>query len=137
MPGPPPKKNARFGKGKQGWHVLPVEGYQGPIPDWPLSTEPTAEEEEVWESVWRTPQATQWVDKGIDRTVARYCMVCVLVESDPTAALLGEMRQMDDRLGLSPMSLQRLQWEIGRVPNDAQQETDGKVIEARERFANL
>lgn len=135
MPGPPPKKNARFGKGKSGWRTLPADGYQGPVPDWPLVTEPTAEELEVWHRVWRLPQAAMWAGKGVEATVARYCKVSVAVEMEPTAAMLGEMRHMDDRLGLSPMALNRLQWEIGDPVGE--QSSSGKVIEARERFANL
>ena len=36
----------------------------------------------------------------------------MLSETEPTAAMLSEVRQLEDRLGLSPMALKRLQWVI-------------------------
>jgi hypothetical protein len=43
------------------------------------------------------------------------------------AALLAEIRQMEDRLGLSPMAMKRLQWEVadGAPP---QQVSDDNVV---------
>lgn len=39
----------------------------------------------------------------------------LLVAEQPGAAtgLLAEVRQLEDRLGLTPMSMKRLQWEVG------------------------
>jgi hypothetical protein len=47
------------------------------------------------------------------RPVARYvrCLVQAEVPGAP-AALLAEVRQMEDRLGLSPMAILRLRWTI-------------------------
>jgi hypothetical protein len=33
-----------------------------------------------------------------------------------TAALLGEIRMLEDRFGLSPLARQRLRWQVGDVP---------------------
>ena len=56
-----------------------------------------------------------WAKDGSERVVARYVLVTILAEDPnaPNAALLSEVRQMEDRLGLSPMALKRLMWEIG------------------------
>lgn len=35
-----------------------------------------------------------------------------------TASFWGELRQLEDRLGLSPMSMMRLQWEIDIAPGE-------------------
>lgn len=40
------------------------------------------------------------------------CVILIRFESPVQAALLAEMRQIEDRLGLSPMARRRLQWEI-------------------------
>jgi hypothetical protein len=46
--------------------------------------------------------------------VARYALLLRICENPETmtAALLAEARQMEDRLGLSPMAMLRLRWEI-------------------------
>jgi hypothetical protein len=54
-----------------------------------------------------------WERLGWTRAVARYSRVLVAAEQkDATGVLLSEVRQMEDRLGLSPMSMLRLRWQI-------------------------
>lgn len=63
-----------------------------------------------------TPQAAAWEDLGWTRVVARYASIVLACEQpEPPAAMLGEARQLEDRLGLSPMAMKRLQWEIGQA----------------------
>ncbi|HEV2593055.1 MAG TPA: hypothetical protein VGU02_14310 [Gaiellaceae bacterium] len=40
-----------------------------------------------------------------------------------TAALLGEIRQLEDRYGLSPMGRRRLQWEMPAPAGNAETES--------------
>ena len=84
------------------------------------------------DGLWRTPQAAMWAESGFERVVARYVMVTVLSEEEPTAAMLSEVRQLEDRLGLSPMALKRLQWVISEP-------SSGELAEVIEddRFAGL
>lgn len=47
------------------------------------------------------------------RTVARYVRAMVRSEAaDAPASLMAEARQLEDRLGLTPMAMLRLRWEI-------------------------
>jgi hypothetical protein len=53
--------------------------------------------------------------------VARYACLVAKSEIDSEdrsqtaeVALLGEIRQLEDRLGLSPMAMRRLQWEVSQ-----------------------
>lgn len=114
MPGPPPNPNAR----RRRWsrplvRLLPV-GRDGEAPAWPLPGRSTKGELALWAELWRSPQAAAWEDLGWLRVVGRYARLVVLAERrSVTAALLGEVRQLEDRLGLNPMSLKRLGWEIG------------------------
>lgn len=113
MPGPPPNPNARRTNARPDWRTLPSSGRIGTPPAWPVG-EPTAEQSELWESLWATPQAEAWEDLGWTRVVARYASIVLACEKpDATSAILGEARQLEDRLGLSPMAMKRLQWEIG------------------------
>lgn len=65
----------------------------------------------LWGDLWRLPQATQWERLGWTRDVAQYVRHKVMAElGDLDGA--REARQWSDRLGLSPMALLRLRWEI-------------------------
>lgn len=111
MPGPAPKPDARRRNAPIANTLkLPAEGRSGPAPEWPLSGNAPA----VWDELWSTPQAVAWERLGWTRTVARYVKVLGYCENPEsvTVGLLGEARQMEDRLGLSPMSMLRLRWEI-------------------------
>ena len=114
MPGPAPSPFARRKNARPDWVRLPVEGFRGDVPEWPLPFEPALAVLDAWRELWRTPQAAMWAKEGHARMVARYALMLVDAESpDAKAALLAEVRQMEDRLGLSPMAMKRLQWEIG------------------------
>ena len=111
MPGPAPKPAGQRVRRNvvAGTIRLPRAGRAGPAPDWPLS----GKAPKVWHEVWQTPQAIQWEHQGLERVVARYCRVLVAAErANAAAATLAEVRQMEDRLGLSAMAMKRLQWEI-------------------------
>jgi hypothetical protein len=112
MPGPAPKdpsvrrrKNVSVGK-----TLLPAEGRTGPVPAWPFSQ---AGEPETWCELWTTPQSVAWERAGWIRTVARYALLLSEVEvPDAKATLLGEVRQLEDRLGLNPKAMRTLLWEV-------------------------
>ncbi|MGZ0069276.1 phage terminase small subunit [Microbacterium arborescens] len=112
MPGPAPDPNARRRNKRPAAMTLPANGREGRAPAFPIKTGkrvPT-----VWASLWKTPQAVAWEKLGYHRVVARYAMLLQIVETPETAtaALLGEVRQLEDRLGLSPMAMKRLEWVI-------------------------
>lgn len=68
-------------------------------------------EAEVWRGLWRTPQAVMWERLGWTRDVAQYARL--LVRADLGDLNAGkEARQWSDRLGLNPMAMLRLRWEV-------------------------
>lgn len=72
---------------------------------------------QLWAELWHSPQAVVWDELGWTRVVARYTKLAVAAEkSDATGSLLSEVRQLEDRLGLTPMAMKRLQWEIEAEP---------------------
>lgn len=112
MPGPPPKKNARRRNARPEWRQLPAAGRTGKPPKWPLEGRRSKALDALWVELWSAPQAVAWEELGWTRLVARYARLLLAAErSNATAALLGEVRQLEDRLGLSPMAMKRLQWE--------------------------
>ncbi len=65
----------------------------------------------LWCDLWRLPQAVQWERLGWLRDVAQYVRHKVLAElGDLDGA--REARQWSDRLGLSPLAMLRLRWEV-------------------------
>lgn len=170
--GPAPNPNARRRNARVGVVVLPADGYQGEIPEWPLlpdvvvtakrdialraaeaarcdvddedlsraerakakraleKAEMTATvldaqlnaqvlvEVELWNQLWRTPQAEQWARLGWVREVAQYAR-------HKAAGELGslddakEARMLSDRLGLSPKAMRGLMWVVGDAPSEA------------------
>lgn len=72
-------------------------------------------ETKLWRDVWKTPQAVAWERLGWNREVAQYVRWKVLAElGDMDAA--KEARQLSDRLGLTPLAMLRLRWDI--VPDE-------------------
>jgi hypothetical protein len=68
-------------------------------------------EAELWAELWALPQAVQWERLGWLRDVAQYVRHKVLAElGDLDGA--REARQWSDRLGLSPLAMLRLRWEV-------------------------
>lgn len=118
MPGPAPNPNARRRNARVGVVQLPAAGRPGEPPKWPLPppalgdvTDYVAERElALWAEVWSTPQAVAWERLGWTVTVARYCRYQVLAEADPKVG--AEVRQLEDRLGLTPKSMRSLMWEV-------------------------
>lgn len=123
VPGPAPSKNPRRRNARPDTLVLPASGRPGSAPEWPLSGKPPTS----WYELWRLPQAVAWERLSLERVVARYCRVLVAAERvTAPAALLAEVRQMEDRLGLSAMAMARLHWEVKAV-EDKPADSEGTV----------
>lgn len=106
----PPKENPARRNARVGPVVLPAEGRTGDIPMWPL-TMATSAEMELWHQLWRTPQAVMWERFGWTRVVARYARYVIAAEALNKDAM-GEARQLEDRLGLSPKAMRLLLWTV-------------------------
>jgi hypothetical protein len=120
--GPPPKPadQRRRRNATLPMTQLPAGGRKGAAPKWPLpppleeadELPRAAREKEVWRRLWHTPQAAAWERLGWVDVVARYVRLLVIVERGRRADLLSEVRQLEDRLGLTPMAMMRLRWEV-------------------------
>lgn len=74
-------------------------------------------ERQLWRTLWKTPQSVQWEKLAWTRDVAQYVRHKVLAELGSLNDA-KEARQMADRLGLTPLSLLRLRWEIQTKPDE-------------------
>lgn len=115
MPGPPPKpagQRRRRNAPMANTMLLPAGGRPGPAPKWPLDRA-SAREKTLWTRAWKTPQAAAWERLGWHDAVARYVRVLTFAEQrGAPVTYLSEVRQMEDRLGLNPMAMLRLRWEV-------------------------
>ncbi|MFR9796151.1 hypothetical protein ACL02U_09645 [Streptomyces sp. MS06] len=96
------------------WTVLPAEGRQGATPDWPL-TEEADREAELWERLWRMPQALMWERYGQELEVALYVRRLAEAEARGSSVALSTLvRQMADSLGLSTPGMRANRWRVDR-----------------------
>jgi len=114
-----------------GWTALPAAGRQGPAPELPergvridrfkdgqmwvsqrVELTWPAETEQSWARLWASPQATQWTSEDALASVVRWARLHAALLEDPAPGISAEMRQLEDRLGLSPKALLQLRWRI-------------------------
>ncbi|MFB6977699.1 hypothetical protein [Streptomyces scopuliridis] len=102
------------------WTILPAEGRQGATPDWPL-TEQADREADLWDDLWRKPQALMWERFGQEVEVALYVRRLVEAEERGSAAVLTTLvRQMADSLGLTTPGMRANRWRIDRAEESEQ-----------------
>jgi len=95
------------------WVELPFAGRKGAPPALAKLVDWTKDDETYWRALWRKPQATQWsemVELVTRLVLLRHEMLCA--EKAPVASLSAEMRQIEDRLGLSPKAMLQLRWRV-------------------------
>lgn len=110
----PDPNSARSAKAGLEFDQLPSEGYQGDYPEFSLP-DATDRELQVWDELWRTPQASAWAkEPWRARTVEMYTRWSVRSEGDVPAAFLGQVHRLGDQLGLTPAGLRENGWEIVR-----------------------
>lgn len=137
--GPAPDPNAlrRDRKDDAAWVTLPVEGFQGEVPEFPLPraiqfntyfekgkkvSEPDDGETaavwdaelDLWVELWRKPQAAMWSKLGMEFEVAAYVRAFLeSVRSDASAGLKTAVLRMSSEIGLSLPGMHSLRWRFG------------------------
>lgn len=77
----------------------------------------------LWRDLWKLPQAVQWELLGWTRDVGQYVRHKVMGElGDLDSA--KEARQWSDRLGLTPLAMLRLRWEVATDETAARRRTN-------------
>lgn len=111
--GPPPDPNAlRRDRDAGEWTVLPAEGRPGEPPPWPMPNQ-SGREADLWEALWRKPQAIVWERNGLEFEVALYVRRFTEAElMDSMVTLSTLVRQMGDSLGLTIPGMRANRWKI-------------------------
>lgn len=101
------------------WTVLPAEGRQGPppaLPGWRSWSERTLQ---WWADLWATPQASMWDPSGRSMHAMALLHHELMLDEERDAkdrkasSLTAEMRQHEDRHGLTPKAMLQLRWRVG------------------------
>ena len=109
--------------------ALPSEGFRGVVPDFPLP-DMTDRESDVWESLWRTPQACAWsMQSWRWLNVADLVRLQVRGEArDAPVNIATVVRQLRADLGLTPAGLKENGWAI--AVDEVAARADAKVADA-------
>lgn len=95
--------------------ALPAEGYDGPVPEFPLP-DASDRELEVWAEAWKSPQACAWSipsEAWRQRTVALWVRTTVRCEApEAPASLLGQLHRFADQIGMTTAGLAEMGWSI-------------------------
>lgn len=163
--GPAPDPNAlrRDRKDDKAWIDLPADGYQGDVPDFPLpkavhfatvfegaaktrvrdveATEIAWDaEQELWDELWRKPQAAMWRALGLKYEVAAYVRAFLeSVEAEASAGLKTAVLRMSAELGLSTVGMGQLRWSISVKPDvyEVQESSAPSRVSSRDRLKAL
>ena len=139
--GPQPDENSgRSDRIGYSLTALPAQGYDGPVPAFPLprrdvfrkewndagnsvqvfdstETNRVAEREaDLWAWLWRTPQACAWSmpsEAWRLQTIGLYVRTFVICESgDATAADKGSLHRFADQIGMTTAGLREMGWKV-------------------------
>lgn len=119
MPGPPPGPQAEQRSVDAGWITLPAAGRSGPAPvlslaDRGLSRGLQTKARALWRVWWSSPMALMWSEFDAPQ-LERLLVLTAESWAHSTAAGLAEIRQLEDRFGLSPQARRKLYWRIEGV----------------------
>jgi len=134
--GPAPDPNSYRSLNKD-WTDLPADGYTGEVPVFPLPravqfmtyfedgkkvTEADPDETEavwdveldLWEELWKKPQAAAWASLGLKMQVAAYVRAFLeSIKADAVSATKTTVLRMETELGLSVSGMRQNGWRIG------------------------
>lgn len=118
-----------------GWVMLPKAGRKGPTPKLPGVRKWSPTTRAAWTGLWKSPQATMWDPSG--RTLWRWAVLHeeLIVGDRAASSISSEMRQIEDRHGLSPKALLDLRWRIGDQGDgdDKPKEAPKPVVKGRSK----
>lgn len=115
----PPGQRVRRNKDQPRWVQLPpAQDFKRPPtcpPKWSASTK------KWWKLIWDSPMAAAWLESDVPALIRLGHLIELQATGKISAIMVGEIRQIEDRFGLSPKSRRMLQWEITHA-NDEDEE---------------
>lgn len=123
--GPPPDPNAlRRDRADDQATWTPLQPYTGPVPEWPLAIPAIDAELHYWNREWKRPQATKWLELGLELQVALYVKWLVRSElPNAPANLSTSILRIQDELGITISGLLKHRWVMPDVAHTEPEET--------------
>jgi hypothetical protein len=78
--------------------------------------------------------ATVWLESDVPTLLRLADMIERQNRGKASAVLIGEIRQLEDRFGLSPLARRRLQWEIEQATADEEEAPRPTATGRRDRL---
>lgn len=110
---------------------LPRSGSGRDAPEWPGDPDICVYASDYWEMIWSSPMGLVYLDADIPALV-RLTELVHMWSAGKEQGILGEIRNLEDRFGLSPLSRRRLEWEI--VQAGGQPEDEATTGEGEDRW---
>lgn len=121
----PPGQRVRRNRDQKQWRGLPAEGRRGKAPTLPAKRPAWLRAtREWWTTIWASPMATAWLPADVPVLIRLARMVERELRGEAVVAELAEMRQLEDRFGLSPRARRLLQWEVANAGVKADEEPE-------------
>lgn len=116
---PPPKApgaRVRRNSDQAAWKTLPAgSDFKRPPaapPKWSAATK------KWWKLIWDSPMAAVWLESDVPALIRLGHLIELTEKVKVSALIVGEIRQIEDRFGLSPKSRRMLQWEIAQAEEE-------------------
>lgn len=121
-PTPKPTAQRRRRNAIAGVAKLDKVGRKGPAPKPKTTVELCPVAMDYWKTLWASPMALVYTDADVF-PLSRMAVLVHERETERSTAGDSELRQLEDRFGVSPLARRRLNWEIdqaGKAAEDAQ-----------------
>lgn len=116
----PPCQRVRRSAQQASWRRLPAGGTPGKAPRLVGASKLPVAARDWWRDVWRSPMAAVFLEADVPALARAARLVARESVGEASAAELAELRQLEDRFGLSPLARRRLQWEIEQAGGAAE-----------------
>ena len=123
------------------WVTLPVGGFAGDVPEFPLPDALTVEVE-LWDELWRKPQAFMWDQLGLKFEVAAYVRIYLKANAiDASPSFMTPVLRASAEIGLSLPGMHSLRWKFSvdevALKRERAERVKPTAKSARERMAGL
>lgn len=110
--GPPPdpeSRKSKAGAGRPGgFRFLPVDGRTEPPPKLPAAPRKgrrwLKETRDTWQLWWTSPQALEWIEADLPLLIRLARLLDAHLRDPDELQIIKEMRQLEDRMTLSPLT---------------------------------
>jgi hypothetical protein len=106
----PPGQRVRRNVDQKQWVTLPAAKPFKRPPTCPTRWSPATKK--WWKLIWESPMAAVWLESDIHALTRLGNLIELQAKGKISAIMVGEIRQIEDRFGLSPKSRRMLQLHI-------------------------